>query len=94
MVATFRGVKTVVRAGETVHIPANAPHSFKNLTKGPARLLCMCAPAGLDEFFKLVGDIVPSRTAPPPELSEAEKAERQGKAEALAPRFRTEMLKA
>jgi NAD(P)-dependent dehydrogenase (short-subunit alcohol dehydrogenase family)/quercetin dioxygenase-like cupin family protein len=91
---TFRGERSVGRTGETLNIPANAPHSFKNLTKGPARLLCMCAPAGLDEFFKLVGDIVPSRTAPPPELSEAEKAERQGKAEALAPRFRTEMLKA
>jgi len=25
---TFRGVKSVVRAGETLHIPANAPHQF------------------------------------------------------------------
>ena len=28
--ATFRGKRTVVRAGETLHIPANAPHSFTN----------------------------------------------------------------
>ena len=26
---TFRGEKSLVRAGETVHIPANAPHFFK-----------------------------------------------------------------
>src|SRR5580693_9452902 len=26
--ATFRGVKQAVRAGETIHIPANAPHQF------------------------------------------------------------------
>src|SRR5580692_8074603 len=28
--ATFRGKKQVVRAGETIHIPANAPHQFHN----------------------------------------------------------------
>jgi len=28
--ATFRGKRTVVRAGETLHIPADAPHSFTN----------------------------------------------------------------
>ncbi len=27
---TFRGEKSVVRAGSTVNIPANAPHGFKN----------------------------------------------------------------
>jgi quercetin dioxygenase-like cupin family protein len=90
---TFRGVKSVARAGATLNIPANAPHSFKNPTQEPSRLLCLCAPAGQDEFFKLVGDLVESRTAPPPELSDAEKAERRRKVEALAPRFRTEMLK-
>src|SRR6201995_5499467 len=30
--ATFRGEKSVVRAGETIQIPANAPHSFTNLS--------------------------------------------------------------
>ena len=90
---TFRGERSVGRAGETVNIPANAPHSFKNLSREPARLLCLCAPAGQDEFFKLVGDIVENRTAPPPKLSETEKAERRTKAEALAPRFRTELRK-
>ncbi len=90
---TFRGQKSVGRAGETVNIPANAPHSFKNTSEQPARLLCMCAPAGLDEFFKQIGDPVGSRTAPPPNLSDAEKAERLQRAQALASKFRTEVLK-
>lgn len=30
---TFRGVKSFVRAGETVNIPANAPHEFHNKSK-------------------------------------------------------------
>src|SRR5476649_2305354 len=37
---TFRGAKSVGRAGETVNIPANAPHFFKNASDRPARLLC------------------------------------------------------
>ena len=90
---TFRGKRSVARAGVTLNVPANAPHSFKNVTKQPARLLCLCAPAGQDEFFKLVGDPVANRTASPPALSETEKAERRKKAEALAPQFRTELLK-
>jgi quercetin dioxygenase-like cupin family protein len=36
---TFRGAKSVVRAGETANIPANAPHHFRNSSERPARLL-------------------------------------------------------
>src|ERR1700760_266561 len=36
--ATFRGTKSVVRAGETLHVPANAPHQFTNRSDEPARL--------------------------------------------------------
>lgn len=53
--ATFRGAKSVVRAGETVNIPANAPHAFQNRSDRPARLLCLGSPAGLEEFFMAVG---------------------------------------
>jgi quercetin dioxygenase-like cupin family protein len=28
--ATFRGKKMIIRAGETINIPANAPHQFQN----------------------------------------------------------------
>jgi quercetin dioxygenase-like cupin family protein len=64
--ATFRGEKSVVRAGETVNIPANAPHSFTNASDRTARLLCVCSPSGQEEFFEAVGVPADSRTAPPP----------------------------
>ena len=89
---TFRGQKAVAKAGETVNVPANAPHAFINASGSAARLLCLCAPAGQDEFFMAIGDPVASRTAPPPAIGEAERAERMEKAKALAPRFRTELL--
>ena len=43
---TFRGATAVARAGETVNVPANAPHAFRNASDQPARMLCVCAPAG------------------------------------------------
>ncbi len=88
----FRGEKSVARAGQTLNIPANAPHSFKNISGRSARLLCMATPPGLDEMFMELGDRVRSRTAAPPDLSEAEKAGRMQRARTLAPKFRTELL--
>lgn len=88
----FRGEAKRASTGSTVNIPANAPHSFKNLSDQPARLLCMCSPAGQDEFFLTIGDPVDSRTAPPPQLSTAERAERIQRAKALAAKYRTELL--
>ena len=89
---TFRGEKRTVGAGRTVNIPANAPHAFKNVADAPARLLCLCTPAGQDDFFLQVGDRVDTRTAPPPPLDDEEKAARMKKAQALAPSYRTELL--
>jgi quercetin dioxygenase-like cupin family protein len=89
---TFRGEKHRAGAGSTVNIPANAPHSFRNISDKPARLLCMRTPAGQELFFIAVGDPVDSRTAPPPRLSQQEQAERIERAKALAPKFRTELL--
>lgn len=89
---TFRGTTTTVGAGSTVNIPANAPHFFRNTSGTDARMLCMCAPAGQDEYFVRVGDPVGSRTAPPPELTEDEQAERRQRAADLAAEYRTEML--
>jgi len=74
-------------AGETVNVPANAPHSFRNLAESPARLLCLCAPAGQDEFFTLVGQAVATRTEAPPPLDDAKQAAFIAKAAALAPHF-------
>src|SRR5687768_11329048 len=52
---TFRGVTSTARAGETVSIPANAPHAFKNVSTNAARLLCTVSPAGEEEFFLEIG---------------------------------------
>jgi quercetin dioxygenase-like cupin family protein len=89
---TFRGEKSVVRAGSTVNIPANAPHAFKNASALDARMLCMCTPAGQEEFFIAIGDAVNSRTTLPPKLSKDEIAERQKKAAWLLTKYRTEMV--
>lgn len=91
--ATFRGERRTVRVGETINIPANAPHSFTNASEEPARLLCVCAPAGQEEFFLQVGMRVEGRTTTAPELTEAEQREFLQKAQALAPRYRTELLR-
>jgi quercetin dioxygenase-like cupin family protein len=89
---TFRGVTAVARAGETVNVPANAPHVFRNASDQPARLLCLCSPAGQEEFFRAVGIPVGHRTEPPAALDEAATAAFIAKAVALAPQYRTELL--
>ena len=89
---TFRGETMVVRSGETINLPANAPHSFRNASDRPARLLCMCSPSGQEEFFLEIGNRVPDRTAPAPKLGEAEQKEWRERAATLAPKYRTELL--
>jgi quercetin dioxygenase-like cupin family protein len=89
---TFRGKKQVLRAGDTVNVPANAPHQFHNSSSAPVRLLCICSPAGQEKFFLELGVPVANRTTPPPKLDEAAQAEFIAKAQALAPKYRTEML--
>jgi quercetin dioxygenase-like cupin family protein len=91
--ATFRGSKKAIRAGETIHIPANAPHQFHNSSAQPARMLCICSPAGQENFFAELGVRVATRTTAPPELDEAAQAEFRKRAVALAPEYKTELLK-
>jgi quercetin dioxygenase-like cupin family protein len=90
--ATFRGVKSTARAGQTLHIPANAPHQFQNASRENARLLCICAPAGQEEFFEQVGVRVATRTTPPPKPDAKAEQELRAKAAALAPKYKTEFL--
>jgi quercetin dioxygenase-like cupin family protein len=89
---TFRGETAAARAGETVNVPANAPHVFRNASDSPARLLCLCSPAGQEEFFKAVGVTVARRTEAPPALDDAATSAFIAKAIALAPQYRTELL--
>jgi quercetin dioxygenase-like cupin family protein len=93
MEATFRGQQSIVRAGETLNIPANAPHRFHNASSGAVRMLCICSPAGQEKFFMEVGVPVATRTTPPPGLGEKEQAAFIEKVKALSPRYRTELLR-
>jgi quercetin dioxygenase-like cupin family protein len=90
--ATFRGKKSTVAAGETINIPANAPHQFHNASTQPVRLLCVCSPAGQENFFRELGVPVATRTTPPPALDATEQAAFRAKAESLAAKYRTELL--
>jgi quercetin dioxygenase-like cupin family protein len=92
MEATFRGKRTTVKAGETLHIPANAPHQFHNASDKAVRLLCICSPAGQEEFFEEVGVRVATRTTAPPELDAEGEAAFRAKAGALAGKYKTEFL--
>jgi hypothetical protein len=55
-------------------------------------MLCMCTPAGQDEYFTRIGDVVAGMDAPPPQLSEDELAERRRRAAELASTYRSEFL--
>ncbi len=91
--AVFRDEHLTVHAGEVINIPANAPHQFQNKSKQPARLLCVCSPAGQEELFEEVGIRVATRTTPPPPPDPAQEQELKAKMEVLAPKYKTELLK-
>ena len=90
--AIFRGEKMTVKAGETLHVPANAPHSFTNATDRPVRLLCTCSASGQEAFFLEVGVLVDGRTTAAPKPTEEEKKATVAKTKRLAPKYRIEML--
>ena len=89
---TFRGQAQTVRAGSTVNIPANAPHQFRNMSGKTVHMLCMCTPAGQEEFFMAVGIAVDSRASPPPRPSPEVQAEKLRLLKTLLPKYRTEMV--
>ncbi len=91
--ATFRGKKSTVRAGDTINVPANAPHQFHNVSANPVRMFCICSPSGQEGLFLEVGVPVATRTTPPPKLDPTEQAAFLEKVKALAPKYRTELLK-
>ena len=89
---TFRGKTRTVKAPCTVNIPSNAPHQFRNTSGRQVHMLCVCAPAGQDEYFMATGVPVESRAGPLPKVSSEVKAQKQTLAQELAARYRTEML--
>ena len=56
-------------AGDFVYIPRGTIHAFKNGPR-PAKLLSICSPAGIEQFFKEVGEPVEDRSAPPPPVTQ------------------------
>ncbi len=89
---TFRDEVHHVGPGHTINIPANAPHGFRVASATPARFLCICLPAGQEEFFKLVGEVLPTRTTPPTPPTPEVMAERREIMMANAARFHSEFL--
>jgi quercetin dioxygenase-like cupin family protein len=81
------GKPVVATAGTFANLPVGIPHSFKNETSRPTKLLISVAPAGLEKMFFEFGVPVPqgATTAPPPTKEEIEKLL------AIAPRYGIEI---
>lgn len=82
------GQRIAARVGDFVHVPIGMPHSFKNESAQPARMLISVVPAGLEQMFFEVGAAVPLGTTIAPLPSKAE----IDKLLALAPHFGVEIL--
>src|SRR3954453_1437694 len=86
---TFKinGERVVAKAETFANMPVGTPHSFKNESDKPARMLISVAPAGLEKMFMEVGVPVPQgdTTAPPPTQAEIERLL------AVAPRYGIEI---
>ena len=67
--------RVVATAGMFANMPVGTPHSFKNESDQPAKLLISVAPAGLEQMFFECGVPVAqgATTAPPPSKAEIEK---------------------
>jgi quercetin dioxygenase-like cupin family protein len=84
---TIDGKPLVATAGMFANMPVGTPHSFKNESSRPAKMLISVAPAGLEKMFFEFGVPVPqgATTALPPTKEEIEKLL------AIAPRYGIEI---
>ncbi len=84
---TVNGERVVASAGTFANMPVGTPHSFKNESDRPAKMLISVAPAGLEGMFFEVGVPVAqgATTASPPTKQEIEKLL------AVAPRYGIEI---
>jgi quercetin dioxygenase-like cupin family protein len=87
IVFTIRGERVVATAGTFANMPVGTPHSFKNESDRPAKMLISIAPAGLEQMFFETG--VPlaegATTALPPTQEEI------ARLLAVAPRYGIEI---
>ena len=67
--------RVVATAGMFANTPVGVPHTFKNESGRPAKMLVSIAPAGLEKMFFEVGvSVAPgTKIAPPPTKAELEK---------------------
>src|SRR5947207_455148 len=67
--------RIVASAGMFANMPVGTPHSFKNESGKPAKMLITVAPAGLEQMFLEVGEPAAqgTKTALPPTKEEIEK---------------------
>jgi quercetin dioxygenase-like cupin family protein len=72
---TVNGEKLVATAGMFANMPVGTPHSFKNESSQPAKVIISVAPAGLEQMFFEFGVPLPegSTSALPPTKDEIEK---------------------
>jgi mannose-6-phosphate isomerase-like protein (cupin superfamily) len=79
--------RLVAGPGMFANMPVGTPHTFKNESGQPARMLISVAPAGLEKMFFEVGQPVRegAQTAPPPTKEEIQKLL------AVAPRYGIEI---
>jgi quercetin dioxygenase-like cupin family protein len=72
---TVNGERVVATAGMFANMPVGTPHSFKNESNKPAKMLVSISPAGLEKMFLEIG--VPlaegATTALPPTKEDIEK---------------------
>ncbi len=67
--------RIIATAGMFANMPVGTPHSFKNESGKPARMLISVAPAGLEQMFIECGIPVArgATSAPPPTKDEIDK---------------------
>ena len=84
---TVDGKRIVATAGMFANMPVGTPHSFKNESIAPAKMLISVAPAGLEKMFFEIGVPVAqgATNAPPPTKAGIEKLL------AIAPRYGIEI---
>src|SRR6187455_3124113 len=72
---TMGDKRIVASAGTFANMTVGTPHSFKNESSKPAKMLISVAPAGLEKMFFEIGVPLPdgSTTALPPTKEEIEK---------------------
>jgi mannose-6-phosphate isomerase-like protein (cupin superfamily) len=72
---TIDGKRLVAGPGMFANMPVGTPHSFRNETSKPAKMLVSVAPAGMEKMFFEIGASLPdgATTALPPTKEDVEK---------------------